>query len=513
MGVFIFPILSSQLMKPTHFITIFTIIIFSSCASSYKTYKADKKFERQPLQQDFTLLRNILEQNHPALYWYTPKERMDFYFDSLYNTIADSMTEQQYGWQVIAPLTQKIHCGHTTFGMSKNWNRFMKNKRIPSFPLFVKTWSDTMVVTGNLNSNDSIIKRGTIITSINSIPIKKMQQQMFQFLPSDGYADNVNYIRLSSNFPYFHRSIYGIYKNYRVGYLDSTGNEKKILLPMWLQPTETSKPSKKIARTGDKKPRWLLKKERRESYRSMEIDTAINTATFTLNTFSGGNGKHLKGFIKQSFRQLKKDRIGNLIIDLRSNGGGDIDLYALLTKYIRNTPFKVADSAYAVTNSLKPYSRYIKQGFFANMGLFFLTKKRADGNYHFGFYERHVYHPKRYNHFDGKVYVLINGPTFSAATLFCHAVKGQPNVPIAGEESGGGWHGNSGIMIPDITLPNTKLKVRLPLFKIVQYNHVPKDGRGVVPDIYIPPTVEGVIKGLDRKMMIVKELIKGGEKQ
>jgi len=487
---------------------LFFCTIFFSCASSYKTYKADKKFAREPLQQDFTLLRNILEQNHPALYWYTPKKEMDFYFDSLYNTIADSMTEQQYGWQVIAALTQKIHCGHTTFSMSKNWNRFMKNKRVPSFPLFVKTWSDTMVVTGNLNKKDSVLKRGTILTSINSIPVKKMQQQMFQYLPSDGYANNVNYIRLSSNFPYFHRSIYGIYKNYRVGYLDSAGNERKILLPMWLQPIDTSKPTKKIAIREDKKPRWQLKKERRESYRSLEIDTAINTGIFTLNTFSGGNGKRLKGFIKQSFRQLKKDSIGNLIIDLRSNGGGDIDLYTLLTKYIRNAPFKVADSAYAVSKSLRPYSKYIRQGFFTNLGLFFLTKKRGDGNYHFGFYERHTYLPKTNNHFTGKVYVLINGPTFSASTLFCHAVKGQQNVTLVGEESGGGWHGNSGIMIPDITLPNTKLKVRLPLFKIVQYNHVPKDGRGVAPDIYIQPTVNAVVKGLDSKMIKVKEMIK-----
>jgi C-terminal processing protease CtpA/Prc len=297
-----------------------------------------------------------------------------------------------------------------------------------------------------------------------------------------------------------------------VGYLDSTGSEKKILLPMWLQPTDTSNPSKKIAKSDDKKPNWLLKKERRESYRSMVIDTALNTATFTLNTFSGGGGKHLTRFIKQSFKQLKQAGIHNLIIDLRSNGGGDIDLYAMLTKYIRNTPFKVADSAYAVTKSLRPYTKYIRQGFFTNLGLLFLTKKRADGNYHFGFYERHTYHPKTHNHFDGKVYVLINGPTFSASTLFCHAVKGQPNVTIAGEEAGGGWHGNSGIMIPDITLPNTNLKVRLPLFKIVQYNHVPKDGRGLVPDIYIPPSVEGVVLGLDRKMMLVKELIKENRK-
>ena len=119
-----------------------------------------------------------------------------------------------------------------------------------------------------------------------------------------------------------------------------------------------------------------------------------------------------------------------------------------------------------------------------------------------------MFHPKTNNHFDGKIYVLTNGPTFSASTLFCNAVKGQQNIILAGEETGGGWYGNSGLLIPDITLPITKLRVRLPFFKIVQFNHIQKNGRGVWPDLFIPPTVDGVRKGLDRKMEIVKALIK-----
>ena len=477
---------------------------FSSCSSSYKNYNPNKKFSRHELQQDYTLLKKILEKKHPALYWYTPKDKMNFYFDSLYNNIADSMTELQYGWQVIAPLTQKIHCGHTTFGMSKNWYRYIKDKRIPSFPLYVKTWSDTMVVLANLNKKDSVIKKGTIITSINSLSVKTLQQQMFQYLPTDGFANNVNCLRLSSNFPAYHRNIYGIFNNYRVGYIDSNGLEKTILMPMWTPAIDTSKkPKPAITKTWQQ-----LKQERIASYRSLEIDTAISTAVFTLNTFSTGGGKHLRRFINRSFKKLREDSVKNMIIDLRSNGGGNVDMYALLTKYIRNKPFKMADTTYAVCKNLFPYTRHITSGFFTNIGFLFMTHKRKDGYYHFGFYERHFYQPKRKNHFDGNVYVLINGPTFSASTLFCNAVKGQPNVTLAGEETGGGWHGNSGILIPDITLPNTKLKVRLPLFKIVQYNHVPKNGSGVVPDIYIPPTVDGVVKGLDRKMLIVKEMIR-----
>ena len=129
--------------------------------------------------------------------------------------------------------------------------------------------------------------------------------------------------------------------------------------------------------------------------------------------------------------------------------------------------------------------------------------------HHLGMMEKKLYQPKKQNHFNGKVYILTNGPTFSASTLFCNAVKGQSNVTIAGEETGGGWYGNSGLLIPDIILPVTKLKVRLPLFKIVQFDHVQFKGSGVKPDILILPTVTSVRQHIDKKMDVVKSLIKG----
>ena len=482
------------------------LLLFTGCAVS-KSYNPNKKFSKDELQQDYSLLRNILEKKHPALYWYTPKDSMNFYFDSLYNKITDSMTELQFGWRVLAPLTNKIHCGHTSLGMSKNWNKFIRDKRIPSFPLFLKVWGDTMIVTGNYNRKDSVIKNGTLITSINGMPNRELVQRMFQYLPLDGYSENVNYIRISSNFPYYHRNVFGVSKNYRVGYIDSTGKNRTVLLPMFNPAPDTAAKQPKIARIK-KTSRKQAKKEERESFRSVDTDISLSTATLNLNTFSNGDGRHLRSFLRSSFRKMKKQGIKNLVVDLRSNGGGDVLLYVNLTRYIRNTPFKVADSSYAIAKNLAPYTRYIKNGFFNNFGLLFLTKKHKDGNYHFGYWERHLFRPKKNGHFNGKVYVLTNGPTFSASTLFCNAVKGQENVTLVGEETGGGWHGNSGIMIPDITLPITKLRVRLPLFKLVQYKHVPKDGRGVMPDILIPPTVEGVRQNVDRKMKIVKEMIR-----
>lgn len=487
-------------------LTIFVslLVVLSSCSVTNKNYNPAKKYSKQSLQKDYTLLQDILEKKHPSLYWYTSKDSMDIYFAQYYNAIEDSMTEQQFGWKIIAPLTDKIHCGHTSFSMSKAYNKWVNGKRIPSFPLFMKVWNDTMVVTANLNRRDSVLKRGTLITGINGINNTALIQKLFGYMTEDGNANNVNYLRLSNNFPYYHRNILGISREYQINYTDTTGKEQSIKIPVFDPPRDSSKrpprvsPQIKITRRERKKQQLL-------NIRSLAVDTASNTAVITLNTFSTGK---LRKFFRQTFRYIRLTKINNVVLDIRSNGGGKINLSNLLTKYVTRVPFKVADSSYAVAKYLSPYSKYIKGKFFNNIGLFFLTKKRKDGLFHFGMWERKTYHAKRKNHFDGGLYVLINGQTFSASTLFCNAVKGQPGITLVGEEAGGGWHGNNGILIPDITLPNTHLRVRLPLFRLVQYKHVPKDGRGVMPDIYIGTSYEALIKGYDKKMQVVLEMIK-----
>lgn len=490
-------------MNKTLPLIFFVSWLICSCTASYKNYDPAKKYSKAELTADYQLLREILEKKHPSLYWYTSKDSMDMYFDRYQRNIPDSMTELQFGWKVIAPLVDKIHCGHTSFGMSKAYNNWVSGKRYPGFPLMMKIWNDTMVVTANLNRKDSVLKRGTFITSINGMRNRQLIDTLMDYMPEDGYAINVNYIRLSGNFPYFHRNILGISRQYRVTYLDSLGNEQKITVPVFeLKKDSTKKPARDSSLTRPPKP---SREERLRNIRSLTIDTANNTAILTINTFSSGT---LRKFFRQSFRYIKKQDISNVVIDLRSNGGGRINLSTLLTRYVTRKPFRVADTTYAKTQNLGKYTRYIKGKFLNNLGLFFSSKKKNDGLYHFGHWEKKMYKPKRSGHYNGDLYVLTNGPTFSASTLFCNAVKGQPNIWLVGEEAGGGWHGNSGVMIPDITLPNTHVRVRLPLFRLVQYNHVPKNGLGVMPDIYVGTSYEALMKGQDKKMMVVMEMIK-----
>ena len=137
----------------------------------------------------------------------------------------------------------------------------------------------------------------------------------------------------------------------------------------------------------------------------------------------------------------------------------------------------------------------------------FVTHKRSDNNYHFGYFERHYFHPKKRNHFDGDVYIITGGNSFSATTLFAKALQGQSNVKIIGEETGGGAYGNSAWMIPDVTLPITKIRFRLPKFRLVMDESLVKEGRGIIPDVEVAPTPETVRKGIDPKVEYVRKMI------
>ena len=465
----------------------------------------DNKFERHQLDTDYSVLKNILESKHPSLYWYTSKDSMDYYFEYYKNKIQDSMTEQEFTWKVLAPLVNKIHCGHTSVMRSKENIKRSKNKRYPSFSLELKVWNDTMAVVGNLNSKDSVFKRGAIIKSINGIAAKDIISKMLNHLSEDGYSHNVNYIRISSNFPAMHKYVFGLSNEYSILYADTSGNILSAILPLYVPGKDTTKHIAKTDSVLNTKKIQTPKIKKITTYRSLQIDSTRQFAIMRLNTFSDGR---LRSFYRKSFKTIRKKSITNLVVDIRTNGGGNVSTSTLFTKYFSDKKFKVADTVFSKINTVKPYSKYFQGKWLNNLGFIFVAKKKSDGQYHLTRYERKFFKPKVKNHFSGHAYVLINGPTFSASCLFLNAVKGQKNISIVGEESGGGWYGNNGIFIPEVKLPSTHIRVNMPLFRVVQYQHEAQNkGKGIWPDIYIPTSYDALKKGYDMKMKVVKEMI------
>ncbi|NJO25163.1 MAG: hypothetical protein HC867_04335 [Bacteroidia bacterium] len=201
---------------------------------------------------------------------------------------------------------------------------------------------DTAVVTFNLHRKDSVLIRGTVITSINDVSVKKLTDTMFSYLPADGYNLTHKYQTLSngSGFGTLYTTLFGMSEKYKVGYLDSAGIKRELFIPVY-DPRKDTLGRMRITRF----PRISKsegKKRRRLNSRELTIDSSHHTAYFILNSFSSGLG--LKKYFRQSFRRLEKHKVENLVIDLRGNGGGSVGNSTLLTKYIASNRFKIADS-------------------------------------------------------------------------------------------------------------------------------------------------------------------------
>lgn len=476
------------------------LTLLSSCAVS-KNYNPGKKFSAEQLQEDYRIFRGVLEESHPSLYWYTPKDSIDYYFEWGASRLTDSMQEYQFR-NILTYVTSKIRCGHTSVRASKNAIRFSQRVRSYSFPLSIKTWGDTTIVTSNLNRKDSVITRGVILKSLEGRPIQTVLDSMFNHISADGYNLTHKYQAVSNSgtFRAMYAYYYGLRLRMAVEYIDSSGEIKKGMVQVYNPAADT--PAVRVPRPK------LTKRERkkivREAQRSLTIDTSLNTAILEVNSFS--RNYNLRSFLKKSFRKIRKKNVQHLIVDMRGNGGGSVTLSNLLTKYIADKPFKIADSLYAVSNRSK-YRKYQSQYFLNRLFFIFLTSKKSDGKYHFSMYENRYFKPKKKNHFNGTTYVLTGGNTFSAATLFTKSVRDQENVIVLGEETGGGAYGNTAWLIPDVTLPNTKVRVRLPLFRLVIDKNEEK-GRGVMPEVEVLPTVDAIRNNRDYKMDKALELIR-----
>ncbi|MBK9381175.1 MAG: peptidase S41 [Chitinophagaceae bacterium] len=483
------------------------LIALTGCGVSKSAFSPVKKYSPQQLERDYSLYQHILEQHHPSLYWYTSKDSMDLYFMYGRQQLKDSMTEPEFR-KLLSYVTAKINCGHTSIRNSKAWSKYSDTVRLGKmFPLSMKVWNDTMLVTANLNRKDSILKRGTMITRINGKDIPTLTDTLFEYISTDGYNRTHKYQSLSNRgyFGSLYTLLYGPSEKYTLDYIDSTGQQKSITIPIYNPAADTA--GRMMVRPPARIPRPSKRERRRQqisTIRLLRIDTVNHSAMMTLSTFGRGYG--LKKFFRQSFRALQQKNITHLIVDVRGNGGGSVNNSTQLTRYIARQPFKISDSLFAIRKKSN-YEQYIQHHFWNKLFITLFTRKRNDGNYHFGYFERHYFRPKKNNHYNGKVYIVTGGNSFSATTLFTGALVKQNNVIVVGEETGGGAYGNSAWLIPYATLPETGVRFRLPLFRLVIDKTVPKNGRGVQPEITSFPSIEAIRRNADFKIETVMELI------
>jgi hypothetical protein len=364
-----------------------------------------------------------------------------------------------------------------------------------------------MVILGNLDTKDIVLNRGVQILSINGRTAKQIIDTLSEYITGDGFNKTHPDQVLSGwgSFGIYYRLYLDTSAQLSINYVDQQGLEQSTIRNLYTPKKDTAARRPLPALSKKEKKNQAL-----ERIRSLQIDTANRQALMRINSF-GENGQ-LRRFFRKGFQLLNQNQVSDLIIDVRNNGGGRVGNSTSFSRYISKRPFKVADSLYAIRRHSK-YGKYIQHNLAIQALMPFLTKKRKDGLYHFGYFERHRFSPKKKNHFDGRTYILTSGYSFSATTLFIHAVKGQPGVTVVGEETGGGAYGNSAWEIPTVVLPNTRIRLKLPLFRMVMDKNGPNNGRGIFPDVEVGATPESIRLNYDNKMRVTQSLIQAARRK
>jgi hypothetical protein len=479
------------------------IISHTGCLSSRSFSDRQLKVSVPEMKEDFLLLKNVLEKHHPSLYAYTDKQTQEEVFSQCLEKIRDSMSADVFAYAVIAPFLSTIRCGHTYVSISKQHLSYLRQHPKPGFPLHLRFLGDTIMVFRNLVPKDSMLKKGTIIKSINGMDADSLKRRLFAHFPMDGYSETVNIARLNNNFPYYFRMVTGVDTSFVIQYINEQGSFSTQRFPAFF-------PTTPVKNQQIQKKNISVVKSMPPAERSLRLDTASGLGFLYLANFEHPIKTHR--FIRKSFKALANNPIQHLIIDLRTNGGGVIDNEVFLARHLRKTPFRVADSAVAKCRTFRGERKYFRNEWINETLMRFLTKKDSVGNYHMDrYWEKRSFKPVRRNFFNGHVYILTGGMTFSAASLFCNTMKGQARTTLIGEETGGGGYVNNGLLIPDFVLPNSKNKVRIPLFRIVPNKNAPNNGRGVIPDIHVIPSTLSLKNGYDPVLLTTLSLIQKNE--
>ena len=93
------------------------------------------------------------------------------------------------------------------------------------------------------------------------------------------------------------------------------------------------------------------------------------------------------------------------------------------------------------------------------------------------------------NAFKGKVYVLIDGGSFSASSIISTNLMGSQRATFVGEETGGAFNGCVAGIMPVFVMPIPRSR-KVWIGVIGPYYKSPVDGRGIAPQVEIKPTLQ-----------------------
>lgn len=354
---------------------------------------------------------------------------------------------------------------------------------------------DKVFMLGSLSvKKDTVFKRGYEIKRINDVGTDSMISVCKKMITGDGFINTGKDYYLKLGFNSYYPALFGRPDTFKVEY--TSNHEIKTIKypaihvrsfpPIPLSPKDDS----------------LFTVYKRANMKFRYLDQTNKTFLLKITAFSR---KKEKKAYRKIFRRLEKNKTENLIIDLRNNGGGSLaNSYRLLSYLLTKNETQTLKTA--IKNY--PYRKYTSGNiWFRSMRFVFKivgTKKTINDT------DNYIYTIKKSkkHHYDNKVFVLINGGSFSASCLVAAYLKMDKRAVFIGEETSGTMEGCNAGITPYYKLPNTKMKLRVPAFRVQHDVCAEITGRGIIPEYKVTYTFNDILKRKDLELEKVKELIK-----
>lgn len=487
--------------------SVITVVLLACSAVAPAQEHPFTGFTKEAFIADFRLAMDILRSQHPNPY--------KFIDSASYARKVDSLLTLMAKQKDVAACNQFSPIGlirdvHTNLSYSEENGRelYSKTNFLP-FPVIIEKGKIFVNIKGDA------IPFGAEIVSINGMHAKALLDATASSAYSDGFiATGTD--RMYPEFQAKFSMLASDCKTFEVTYLLPGSNSvKKISLP-YSNATQAYH-----ARNKAVLPFNMLQRAY-AVYRN--YDDRTRTGVLTVNSFNLQEAFAYKEF-SEFFKEVNKRQFKNVIIDIRSNGGGNPAISALLYSFLSDKPFRnvynyrtktidITYPEYAIADGRKISDEDIR-----NQKNFLY--QRFDKDTSTGFYVGNARlkegqlenFPPDKDAFNGKVYVLTGGGTVSAATYFASLVQKNKRGEIIGKETGSGEQSTTAAWFLTYMLPETKSILTVPMSELYFFNAATDNGRGVLPDREVPleKFISYVRAGADPEITYTLELIASGK--
>lgn len=410
-------------------------------------------FTPEQIRADMAFLKQRFEKMHPGMYYYTNPAVYDSVYQQLYQSVNQPMTYQEV-FQYVSPLVTLVQDGHTSYKFKKK----QYGKKPKLIPFYLSEFDNHYYVSYNASADTNLV-RGTELLAINGESMPQIINKLQGIYGTDNGNPSAKGYYAARAFNTFYYKYYGPADSVKVSYKlpDSTTVEHRFV---------TCLPREEISKTVAKRYKSAL----RSNFGYEVLDSTNKIAKLDITSFSL-KGKFLdagqlkfKRLLKKRFAQIERDSTEHLILDFRANGGGFIPNIARTVKYFANEPFSLLDTVYFKKKAFQKVAPvYTIFPPIITRTLF----RSFDENYYFRKPKNTpAFKPVQKHHYAKKVYFLMDGGSYSATTFTLALLYDMGIGTFIGQPPGGANWGSFASTWNDFKLPNSKIVVHMPLFKL-----------------------------------------------